>query len=79
MKAFLASLHHAVWTRKQIDIAGSYFSPDELEEPLRMLEAAPDLLAALQDIPLDCGHQHPHLFACWKCKARAAIASATEK
>lgn len=47
MKAFLASLHHAVWTRKSVDIAGSYFTPDELEEPLRMLETSADLLDAL--------------------------------
>lgn len=87
MKEFLASLHHAVWTRKSVDIAGSYFEAKEIEEPLRMLEAAPDLLEALlnalpyvEDVLND-----PQQLACFKPgiveghakSIRAAIAKAT--
>ena len=47
------------------------------ENVARLFYAAPDLLEALSDIPLDCDHEYPHLLACWKCKASAAIAKAT--
>ena len=79
MKAFIASLHHAVWTRKMVDIAGSHFTHNELEEPLRMLETAPDLIEALQELlknPAgDYDASDGYDKAC--SKARAAIARAT--
>ncbi len=46
------------------------------EADKRLADNAPDLLEALEDIPLHCSHATPHLLACWVCKARAAIAKA---
>jgi hypothetical protein len=43
----------------------------------RLIAAAPDLLEALNEIPLEHDHKYPHLRACWKCIAQAAIAKAT--
>lgn len=81
LKPFLASLHHAVWTRKMVDIAGSYFTHNELEEPLRMLEASTDLLASAQALldalDRDLPHNMKHHAAGERFNLRAAIAKAT--
>lgn len=38
----------------------------------QLIAAAPDMLDALQSIP-PCNHTEPHMLACFKCKARAAV------
>jgi hypothetical protein len=41
-----------------------------------LIAAAPELLEALEAIPIECEHEWPHTLACWACKAKAAIAKA---
>ena len=51
----------------------------QIEIDATLIAAAPDLFEALKDIPMNCDHTYPHLFACWVCKAKAAIARAEGK
>ena len=58
----------------------------ELDDLAHTIEKAVNthamLVEALKSIPseaLNCQHQYPHLYACWNCKVRKALAVAEGK
>ena len=64
-------------------VVGFYYpysghSKEEQEANAKLINAAPDLLDALNEIPMECDHKYPHLSACWVCKAKEAIKKATK-
>ena len=80
----IENLKHAARNHQVAWIGGGEFSPRELADAARRLEAADDLLAALKDIvgqetPNKWGYDAAYVAMdeAWRARARAAIAKFT--
>jgi hypothetical protein len=68
-----ANLKHASWEGSNVVIGGGVFTPKELQNGAKALEAFPDLLVALQQIDSNAAESVEWI----RRVARAAIAKAT--